>query len=848
MKLVLLDSLSLINRAFYALPMTLTDSNGRIINAAYGYTSMLSRIIREIKPTHLAAVFDLAAPTFRHIEYEKYKATRKPMPNELVEQIPIIKELLCKMGIPCMELSGYEADDVIGTIAKKYDIETVIVTGDKDCLQLIDDSTYVWLTKGNMKEIVFYDADKLMEVYALAPYQIIELKALMGDSSDNIPGVYGIGEVTALKLIREYNDVDNLYNNIDCITGKVKEKLISGRESAYLSKALATIDINVPISIDIDKLLLKYPFTSEAYEFFISMRFNSLLDKFQFDNNHDNECQWESTEVIIKESDELAQIVEKCVQAETIAFNINMSNLYIAYQLNECYRLDFEEGFLSALSYNNVVDIIKPLFKNSNKIVTYSNKNLLHFLNDNGIASNCSVFDLSIACYVIDSAINNESISDIIKSAGLKDEHIGAKMLMLYDRYSAELTKMGLDKLYYDLELPLSEVLYDMERTGFRVDGEFLASLNAQYTARLKELTDTIYLMAGEEFNINSTKQLSEILFNKLKLPIIKKTKTGLSSDAEVLNELKDKHPIIPNIQVFRQLAKLNSTYCVGLLKLIEKDGKIRTVFKQTLTQTGRISSQEPNLQNIPIREDEGRELRRAFIASEGNTLVCADYSQIELRLLAHMSQDIALIKAFNDNQDIHSYTASLVFNVPQEEVDSHMRRYAKAVNFGIIYGISDYGLSNNINIPVHKARDFINRYFDTYKQVKSFMESNVKYAKDNGYIRTLLGRIRYIREIKSANYNIRSFGERVAMNMPLQGSAADIIKVAMLNTYNRLNKEGLRAKMILQVHDELIIDCPMHEQDIVKNLLKEEMEKAYKLNVALTVNISTGINWLEAK
>lgn len=845
MKIVLLDSLSIINRAFYALPMSLTDGEGRIINAVYGYFNMLAKIIREHKPTHIAAAFDLKAPTFRHKMYDGYKATRSATPPELLAQIPIIKELLLAMNIEIVEKEGFEADDIIGTLSKRFDVNTIIVTGDKDSFQLIDESTNIWYKTHSFKDVL-YNIEKLKEDDKLTPQQIIEYKALMGDKSDNIPGIVGFGDKTVMPLLKQFGNIDNIYANIDNIDNirKKRDKLIENKEIVYLSKKLATIDINVPIDVTLEQLKFNYPFEASVEEEFRKLKFKSLLDKFEFKKPIIAST---SKTVIIEKETELKEILKR--KSDIFAINFTNYTVDFAYDNLTNYHIILKDDFLTDFYYNTIVSKFKDVLESGIQLIVYSNKSYKYLIKDEKIKYNDNVFDLSLASYVVDCNNKHSNINDLISTWSFDDSMIATAMIQIREMLLEKLQENStLTSIYQDIELPLSNVLYDMERAGFKVDNSVLKKLNDKYDLELVQLSQDIYSLAGEEFNINSPQQLGKIIFEKLALAKGKKTKTGYSTTQEILESLIDKHPMIPLILRYRFISKLNSTYCIGLAKLIDQDGKIRTCFMQSLTQTGRLSSKDPNLQNIPVREKEGRELRKAFIASDNCKLVVADYSQIELRLLAHCSQDRELLTAYNSNKDIHAYTASLVHGVDLSAVTPEMRSAAKAVNFGIIYGISDFGLSTTIGIPVYKAKEFIKRYFEAYPSVWEYMQKNVELAKEKGYAETIFGRQRKIIEINSSNYNLRSFGERVAMNMPLQGSAADIIKIAMIKVYNALKCNNYKAKLIMQIHDELIIDTPINEVDKVKALLRQCMEDAVKLSVPLPVSLEVGDNWFEAK
>lgn len=845
-KIILIDSNSLINRAFYALPL-LQNNEGQFTNAVYGFVSMLQRLIHEEKPTHICAVFDTAATTFRKEMFDGYKAKRKPMPDELASQIPILKELLCAMGIKILTMDGYEADDIIGTLAKCFHKDTIVVSGDKDCLQLIDDTTIVYNTKRGVSDVKVYDKKALLEE-GLTPEQVIELKGLAGDASDNIPGALGIGDKTARALIKEYGSIDNIYDNIDNIKGKLKEKLLTSKDMVYLSKKLATINTQVEIKCSLDDMVFEYPIDKKALEIMKKLEFRNLINRFEYRFEEDKEKiqspQIETQE--IKTAEELECVVKSIEKGQKIVINWG-ENVIIAVCGKEYSVSISNDLFGEGLEPYTVVEILQELYGEDYIKVFFDLKTQMHVLKQLGIEIKKPYEDLQIKAYLINSSRTCEDIKELLDIYSLSNENYSHSMLLLDDILDEELEKNAQQKLYREIELPLVECLYDMEVTGFKIDKDMLKSLSKQYDDELKLLIDEIYEIAGESFNINSTKQLGKILFEKLKLPARKKIKTGYSVSAEVLEELD--HPIVSCLLRYRQIAKLKSTYIEGMKSVMSKaTDRVHTSFKQCLTTTGRLSSIEPNLQNIPVRTMEGREVRKMFVASSGCVLVCADYSQIELRLLAHFSEDENLIQAYKNARDIHLMTASKIFGIAPEQVDEDMRSAAKAVNFGIIYGMSSFGLSKNLSISMTTAKKYIEEYFNIYPRVKLFMQENVEKAKKQGYLKTFMGRIRHFPELKSPHYTIREFGKRAAMNMPLQGSASDIIKMAMNKVYQKLKEENMKSKLILQVHDELIVDAPLEEEERIKNLLKECMESVVNFKVPLLVNISSGKNWYEAK
>ena len=850
-KLVLLDSNSLLNRAFYALP-PMSAVDGRPTNAVYGYVNMLLKIITEAKPTHIIATFDLKAPTFRKKMYSEYKAQRKPMPEELAAQLPIIKGVLASMNINIITLEGYEADDLIGTIAKKCPFETIIVTGDRDSLQLVSDTTKVWLTKKGITEIVEYDIARLAED-GLTPAGVIDLKSLMGDTADNIPGVAGVGEKTAKTLLQTYGDLDGVYAHIDEIKGKLQEKLITNKDMAYLSYQLATINVDSPVEINFDDCVVKDYMNKDSIACFKSLNFKTIVSRFGDSIN-------DSTENNEKEENKQLANVET-IQIEDFAqFNKLMQDLqkksvitiYVDNDVeifadNICYKIVSSQDLLgSGIDFYEIADEINKLLQNDNiKIILFDAKTNFYQLRTE--KASCYE-DVALKVYLLDANRNYKKIEEVIQDYSVESGSISYSLYMLNEICDKKMQELGLVDLYKNIELPLINVLYDMERVGVKVDLNLLEELRESFFNIITDLTNKIISYNNNEpFNINSPKQLGEFLFVKLGLKHGKKTKTGFSTNVEVLQSLVGSHPVIEDILKYREINKLLSTYIDGLKPLIV-GGRVHTVFKQMVAATGRLSSTEPNLQNIPVRKAVGRELRKMFIASDGCKIVCADYSQIELRLMAHFSEDENLIKAFNDGLDVHKFTASRAFGVPFEMVSSDMRRRAKAINFGIIYGISSFGLSNDIGISPYEAKRFIDKYFEMYPKVKEYMDNNVIFAKENGYISTLSGRIRYIPEINVSNFQTRSFGERIAMNMPLQGSASDIIKMAMIDVAKKLEDGGFKAKLVLQVHDELLIDCPDDEVIKVERLLKESMENIVKLRVKLEVDVSVGNNWLEAK
>lgn len=844
-RLIIIDGNSLVNRAFYALPPMLND--GKPTQAVYGFATMLIKMIQDYSPKYMAVAFDLPAPTFRHKRYDGYKATRKGMPPDLAVQMPTLKTMLSRMGIKMIEKEGYEADDLIGTLSRRSSAQTYIVTGDRDSLQLIDDTTKVVLTKRGITETLELDEEGLKREFDLTPAQIIEYKAIAGDSSDCIPGVTGIGDKGAHSLLKEYESLDGVYANIDKIGGKLKERLIVGKEQAYLSKELATIDTNAPIDCELSECLLSYPFDYRVKEFFIETGFKSLVKRDEIfavsDDKSKNVSHSQPLLHNITDYKSLKELFAEMRKKGAAAVEADDSGLKLAvdgeneYRATVAVRLD-EVG----ISYTECAAAVKELFEDEQITkVVYDLKKLKKYLDRLSVSAvNCR--DVKLEQYVADVSVPNETAEKLLKNYDIPTEAIAAGLMRLDKMLTEEIEKFGLHKVFYDLEMPLVDVLYAMEKEGFRLDVERLKEFSAEYTAEIEKLTEEIYAMCGTEFNINSPKQLGKVLFEDMGLNYPRKG--AVSTGADILQQIINQHPVIERILTYRTVSKLNSTYIEGLLKLADKDGVVRTEFRQTSTATGRLSSVEPNLQNIPVREERGKKLRALFAAREGRTLVSADYSQIELRLLAHLSGDDTLVKAYYDGDDVHAITASMVFGVPLAEVTSKMRREAKAVNFGIIYGISDFGLSQNINISRAGAKKYIDEYFKRFPTVAEYLDESVRLAKERGYAVTLMGRRRKIPELFSSQYTVRQFGERVAMNTPLQGGAADIIKAAMIAVHNRLKTK--KSKLILQIHDELIVEAAEEEVDEVKEILRDCMENAVKLKVPLIVDIGVGKSWLD--
>lgn len=840
-KLLLIDGNSIVNRAFYAMP-NLTSSSGVCTGGIFGFLKMLSKLIKEENPTHIACAFDLKEPTFRHKEYPEYKAGRRPMPEELVQQIPILKELLQSMGIAIFSLAGYEADDILGTLSKEYDGSCIIVSGDKDILQLVSDKCTVYHTKKGITDVIKYTPELLQSEGIKEPIYITDLKGLMGDSSDNLKGVQGVGKVTANNLISEYGSLDNLYDHIDEIKGKLKDKLIDGKDDAYSTKKLATIYREVPLTYSMDDLSFSGVISGEAYQKMVELDFKKPEDMFTFSTVNTGVSEDIADIVYIENENDLNKALEQSKETGILCFNIDNTSSFTVDGKVEYILKEQEDLLSSTVSQDRFLELLKDYIGSDKiKITVFDLKNVYYQFRNNGFVFDAD--DLLLLSYSADVSKNKGDLKSLLETYQKSAETPCCSMLRLFDELKQKCLSENTFSIYTDIELPLIKVLFDMEQTGFRIDVDLIDKLGSSYSEKIADLEQKIYELAGVKFNINSPKQLGEILFDKLGLPGGKKKSTS----ADVLEKLYFINPIIPLILEYRKVAKLQSTYIFGIKKMLDNNNRLHTVFKQALTTTGRLSSTEPNLQNIPVRTPEGKEIRKAFIASEGKELVVADYSQIELRLMAHMSGDKQMIADFLSEKDIHSSTASAVFGVPLDEVTKDMRRKAKAVNFGIIYGISDFGLSEDIGCSVLEARAFMQKYFENYPNVKAYMDKTVEDAKQNGYVETLFGRRRIIPELKSPVYTIRTFGERAAMNMPLQGTASDIIKIAMVRVYEKL-KEIDGAKLILQVHDELVVDCPKESVERVSKIVEETMENVISLKVPLFAEVGVGDNWLEAK
>jgi DNA polymerase-1 len=847
MKLLAVDSNSIINRAYYGV-RPLTTKDGVHTNAVYGFINILLKIIEDVHPQAIAFCFDVKRETFRNEIYAEYKAGRKPTPPELLSQFPLIKEFITLLGYKVVEKEGWEADDLIGTLSKSAsENDTVVIaTGDRDSLQLVSDRVSVRLasTKMGHPETVIYNTSTVYEKYLTTPKGLIEIKALMGDSSDNIPGVAGIGEKGAIDLISKYETIENIYENIETLplSEKLKEKLINGKESAFLSKKLGTICCESPIERDFS-FYKKEETSPELSDFLSRLELFSVLKKLDL----------KPTE---KKSDAKTEELRFCTdENETKETLSKIENLFFDIDTDE-EKLYFSENN-TVYCLENEKDIIDTL--SEKELFAVNSKKVYRYLLSKGTTPRLCRFDLELAGYLLSANAQGYSAENLSMTYGTpynvvpdmfggKTASSAASLKPLFEILDPLLEETGNQKLFKETELPLSLVLADMEHVGVKVDKEGIENFGKMLEERIEKFVTEIYTLAGREFNINSPKQLGEVLFSELEIPGGKKTKTGYSTSADVLENLKFSHPIIPLILEYRKLSKLNSTYVQGLLKAISSDGRIHSTFNQTETRTGRISSLEPNLQNIPVRTELGREMRRFFVAGENKSLIDADYSQIELRVLAHIAEDKALTEAFKNGEDVHTRAAMSVFGLKEDEVDADHRRRAKAVNFGIVYGIGAFSLSQDIGTSVREASEYIKNYLSVYSGVADFMKTSVENGKKNGFVSTLFGRRRYIPELSATNKNISAFGERIAMNAPIQGTAADIIKMAMVRVYNRLKEEKLDARLILQIHDELIIECSSSEAEKASAVLKEEMENAASLSVPLITDLNVGFSWYETK
>ena len=906
--LVVIDGNSILNRAFYGImgSKMLQTADGTYTNAVYGFLNIMFKLIEDVSPEYLVVSFDLKAPTKRHLMYDGYKANRKGMPEELAQQMPIIKQVLQAMNIPVVVKEGYEADDILGTFAKsgeKQGKNVILLTGDRDSFQLASKNITIRIprTKAGKTETDNFNEDKIIETYGVLPIELIEVKGLMGDNSDNIPGVPGVGEKTALNLVKNYKTIENLYKKLEKgeakdIKGKLKENLENNKELAFLSKTLGTIDVNAPIDTNLEDYRIKEWNKQEVYKLFKDLRFNRFIERFdlknELGNEHEENLQEESKAQIeiveITNDDQLKKLINEIEKNKIMSFYFescesNNKELIIKEEIkvigiaidNRCYYVDF----------NKYINELKAIFEN-NEIKKYSHniKKTYILLKQNNIFVRNFAFDTKIAAYLLNSVSGAYSLEELalkylnfdipeylskFSESNSKNEQLNffeigneekesknyKSLIYAYvienvvPKLKEELKSVNMENLFNNIEMPLTEVLAQMQYNGIYIDKEELLNFGETLKVRLGELKEEICNLAGEEFNINSTKQLGEILFEKLKLTVSKKNKSGYSTDVESLEKIKNEHPIVEKILEYRKIMKLNSTYVDGLIPFInESTHRIHTFFHQTVTATGRISSTDPNLQNIPTRTELGKELRKVFKAEGDNIFVDADYSQIELRVLSHMSNDEIMIEAFNHDEDIHKWAASKVFDIPLEEVTKELRSKAKAVNFGIVYGISDFGLAEQLGISRKEASGYIKQYLDKYHGIREYMDKIIEESKEKGYIETLYGRRRYIPELASKNYMVRKFGERAAMNTPIQGTAADIMKIAMINVYKDLKNNNMKAKIILQIHDELLIETPNDELEKVKEILISNMQNVIKLSVPLNAELEVGKTWYDAK
>lgn len=874
-KLLLVDGNSIMNRAFFGIPL-LTNSDGDYTNAIYGFINIITRIIDEEKASHIIISFDLKGPTFRHKMFDAYKGTRKGMPDELRPQMKMVKDVLRSMNVTICEMEGYEADDVLGTLSRigeKGGLDVALLSGDRDMLQLATEKVKIIIpktSKGTTTYQHYYDKD-VKELYNVTPTEFIDVKGLMGDSSDNIPGIPGVGEKTATKLIAQYHTIEAAYEDRETFAKGLKAKMTEFYEQALMSRELATIITDCPVEVSLEEAEITDMYTKEAFDWFVRLNLNSLLTKFE------GIAEEEDEDVDIEMVTQIATARMQMMGSENCHYHLfydaSMSGMAYCFGDDVYYYMD-----TTMVDREELYEFVRDLAADDSITkITHDYKLQLHEVDASCELETMSVQDISLMMYLINPVSGHYEIDKIASEYAamsllpdegflgkgkskktfadftqeeLVDRQINALRVIrkAYPKITDMVDDKGLRKLYDTIELPLLYVLYRVEKRGIKVDGDQLKSYGERLKVQIDKLELEIHDMAGESFNIASPKQLGVILFEKMELPFAKKTKTGYSTSADILEKVKPYHPIVEKVLEFRQYSKLKSTYADGLFDYIEEDGHIHSTFNQRVASTGRLSSQDPNLQNIPIRMEIGREIRKVFIPKEGHVFIDADYSQIELRLLAHLSGDESFVKAFREELDIHRMTASQVFHTPFEEVTDLQRRNAKAVNFGIVYGISSFGLSQDLNITVKEASEYIDQYFSKYPKVKAFLDGSIEQAKEQGYVTTMFDRIRPIPELASSNFMQRSFGERVAMNTPIQGSAADVIKIAMINVENRLKNDGLKSRLILQVHDELVIEAPLDEQAEVEKLLIEEMEQAVSISVPLTVDAHVGNNWYEAK
>ncbi len=884
-KIVIIDGNSLINRAFYAVQRPMITKDGIYTQGVYGFLNMLQKIENDHVPDYITVAFDLKAPTFRHIEYQAYKAGRKAMPPELAMQMPVLKDVLAALNIKTLEMEGFEADDIIGTVARKAEedeIDPLIITGDKDALQLVTEHTKVLITKKGITEFELYDLDKMKERYGMTPRQFIDLKGLMGDSSDNIPGIPGIGEKTGIKLIEQFGSIENmLANTAEISSEKLRSKVEENAQLAVMSKRLATINVNVPVEVDIQTLIRREPDYDRLIDIYTRLEFNSFLKKLKAEAKTElKSIDVSSVEKFLVERKEQLKSLEMFKECDEVFLKTygNFSHTDVPF-IEGIFMMDKDRAvFIDTVSagIENTIDKLNEIHP---RIIGHDLKNDIYALMCHGLDNFNIVFDTAISEYVLDPSRNRYDMRNIalerlhcdiaIKSSEGEDEFkqldmfsdirtrlseegtiLGIAAFSLMEEEQKELADKGLERVFREAELPLIEVLASMEKNGIKVNGDFLEQIGTQLKNKLQVIEESIYQRAGKKFNINSPMQLGVVLFEEMGLPFYgKKTKRGYSTGADVLEKIKDKDPIIDLVLEYRNFSKLNSTYIEGMKPLIGYDGKIRAHFQQTVTATGRISCTEPNLQNIPVRHELGRTLRKAFTAdSDDYVLIGADYSQIELRVLAHLSGDEELIAAFNRGDDIHKLTASRVLGIPFDQVTPQERSRAKAVNFGVIYGMSGFGLSEELQISRKEAERYIDDYFSKHNKVKEYMDNQIVSCREKGYSETIMGRKRPIHEINASVYNVRQLGERLAMNSPIQGSAADIIKVAMIKVYYSIKNQFPDTKLILQVHDELILCAPKKDADNVKEILRRDMEEAVKLSVKLVADVNEGYTWFDLK
>ncbi len=846
MDLIIIDGNSLANRAFYAMP-PLKNKNGLVCNAIFGFCNILVKLINENKPKYFAVAFDAHKPTFRHEKYAEYKAGRNAMPEDLVTQMPLLQDLLRDMGIKVLIKDGIEADDIVGTIAKRFNLDTAIVSGDKDLLQLVDENIKVWLTRKGISETEVFDEAHFREVYGFEPPKMVDLKSMMGDSSDNIPGIAGVGEKTALEFMHTYGSLDNLYAHVDELKGAKREKVANGKDMAYLSYDLATIDTNSDIGCELNELEYPFPFSNVVKQRFTDYEFTSLLKRDIFENAGDVAAETVASceNVEVTSVSQMAEIVKRHESAKlfTAHYEKYYDALHFAFDVDTNYFVAAVSEKENASEY---VKLLEPILWDDNiEKVFFKYKKQKHFFVDYEVDLKMPCFDIALAQYLIDASVKFEIIDKAFDYLGLDIAHIGVGLLKAKALLEPKIQELELSNLYYDIELKLEDVLFDMEQEGIKVDRATLLELSNNFSSEIDAITDEIHSLAGEKFNVNSTQQLAEVLFDKLKIPLPKNKKR--STNIEILQEIEHEHPIVPLLMRYRKVQKIVSTYLDGLIPHLDKSDIVHTEFNQTMAATGRLSSVNPNLQNIPTRDEEGKSLRKMFVVkSNDNIFISADYSQIELRLLAHYSEDEKLVNAFKAGHDIHMYTASEIFHVDIADVTPSMRRIAKTVNFGIIYGMSDFGLSQGLQITRKEAKHYIETYFEKYHGVKEYMENCVTKAREVGYVTTMYGRKRYVPELQSRNKVVEKLGERIAMNSPLQGTESDIIKIAMINIAKRFADNNLKSKLILQIHDELVIEAKESEKEIVSKILKEEMENVIELKVPLTVNLSCGKTWYD--